>query len=279
MSALREGSWWVPRESVKDKWAWSGRTTIVPSTSLIEWVFATPLAHVPGDAWRTRGGIFDEIFLVFLALGTLVGLVVFAYILYAAFKYRDGRAPDPDDDWDPPVLGELPIGEGGGKKLFLSFGISALIVISLIVYSYGLLLLVENPDFDADVDEDLAGELEIQVTGFQFAWQFEYPNGHQETGTMYVPENYVIWISVTSTDVWHNFGVTDLRVKADAIPGQTERTWFISPHVEDGDEDRYLAECFEHCGVGHSFMVAEVVVLPEEDFQEWYEETNGSQED
>ncbi|MDY6764461.1 MAG: cytochrome c oxidase subunit II, partial [Halobacteria archaeon] len=60
-----------------------------------------------------------------------------------------------------------------------------------------------------------------------------------------------------------------LRVKTDAIPGQTTTTWFVA-----NETGTYQAQCFELCGTGHSFMDAQVVVMEQEEFEEWY--TNSS---
>ncbi|ELY94976.1 cytochrome C oxidase subunit II [Natrialba hulunbeirensis JCM 10989] len=209
---------------------------------------------------QTRVDIFEEIFLVFLGLGTLVGVVVIAYTLYNAYKYRDNG--DSKADEDLPTLGELPTGGQGGKKLFLSFGLSAIIVISLVVWSYGMLLVVEDgPDTP---DEET---LEVEVEGWAFGWDFEYENGIETGGELVIPADTPIWTEVTSRDVWHSFGISDLRVKADAIPGETDETWFVAE--EDGD---YLIECFELCGFGHSGMTADVDVRSEEEFEQWVDE-------
>lgn len=211
--------------------------------------------------WRSQADVFNELFLVFLGLGTLVGIVVVAYTLYNAYVYRDTGADD--DGEDRPMLGELPTGDKGGKgkKLFLSFGISAIIVISLVVYSYMLLLYVEEgPDSDPEA------EIEVDVEGFQFGWEFQYENGITTTDEMVIPAGEVVYIDVTARNVWHTFGVSELRVKSDAIPGQTSTTWFTA------EEGTYVAECFELCGSGHSDMDAEIIALPPDEFEEWYEE-------
>lgn len=212
--------------------------------------------------------MFTEIFLVFLVLGTLVGVVVMAYMMYNAYKYRDG-AHRRDEEFDRPRVGELPTGEGGGKKLFVSFGISAIIVISLIGWTYGTLLYVESGP--PAVEDEAEGEsLEIDVIGQQFSWQFVYPNGHSERDQLIVPADTVVELHVTSDDVWHTFGAPELRVKADAIPGQVDETWFIAE--ETGE---YEAWCYELCGVGHSRMTADVTVVDQEEFDEWYAQTEG----
>lgn len=228
---------------------------------------APVLEHAAPGNWRAQAEVFSEIFFVFLAIGTAVGIVVVAYTLYHLYKYRD--TGEDDGTFDPPQLGELPRGHGGGKskKLFLSFGLSAIIVISLVVYSYGLLLYVEQGPSE---DIDAADNMEIHVDGFQFGWTFEYPNGHEEQNTMRVPqgEDRVIRLHVTSSDVWHAFGVTELRLKADSIPGQTDTTWFIPEET-----GTYEIECFELCGIGHSQMVGEIVVMDEDEFYDWYDDT------
>jgi cytochrome c oxidase subunit 2 len=233
------------------------------------------LEHAVPESWRAQAEVFSEIFFVFLAIGTTVGIVVVTYTLYHLYKYRDSSEEtdgdsEKDDEFDAPQLGELPRGQGGGKskKLFMSFGLSAIIVISLVVYSYGLLLYVEQGPSE---DIDTGGEaMEIEVTGYQFGWQFEYPNGHVEQNTLRVPQgaNTTIRLHVTSRDVWHAFGVQSMHVKADAIPGQTDTTWFIPD-----EQGTHRIECFELCGVGHSQMVGEIIIMDQEEFDEWYAET------
>ncbi|WP_144901845.1 cytochrome c oxidase subunit II [Halobellus captivus] len=204
----------------------------------------------------TRTVVFERIFEVFLALGTLVGVVVVAYMVYNAYKYRDGA--DREDDFDPPVLGELPTGGGGGRKLFTSFALSTVIVVSLISWTYLTLLYVEDPP---------EPEMEVEVEGYQFGWDFTYPNGH-ESDVLRVPRDEVIQLRVTSSDVFHNFGVAELRVKTDAVPGQTTTTWF-----EADETGNYTAQCYELCGSGHSYMTATVVVMEPDEYREWYANT------
>lgn len=230
------------------------------------------LSHQVPEDWRAQAEVFSEIFSVFLLIGTLVGVVVIGYTLYHAYKARDGGQKD-GEAFDAPVVGELPYGQTGpkSKKLFVSFGLSAVIVISLVVYSYFLLLYVEQGPTE-EVDEGQAEQLEIEVVGIQFGWQFHYPNGAETFNELRVPEGEVIRLSVTSDDVWHNFGVPELRVKADAIPGQYQKTWFIA-----NGTGTHTAKCYELCGRGHSDMTADVVVMDNEAFYEWYENETGTE--
>jgi len=214
----------------------------------------------PGSSIRGPDDIFSEIFIVFILLGTLVGIVVIAYTLFNAYRYRDGTGNGAKVEKDPPELGELPKGGGGGKKLALSFTLSAIIVIGLIVWTYTALLTVESGPQPSEDD------IEIQVTGYQFGWDYTYPNG-ESTGELHAPANTTVWLNVTSQDVFHNYGIRELGVKADAIPGLYADTWF---QAEEPGE--FQAVCYELCGSGHSYMTSEVVIHSEEGYQDWYDQ-------
>lgn len=213
----------------------------------------------------TRMNVFESIYWVFVVLGTLVGVVVVGYMAYNAYRYRatGGHAAEGDDE--RPTLGELPTGGGKGRKLFLSFGLSAVVVISLIAWTYGTLLYVESPASAQPAEE----ELEVQVVGRQFTWEFVYPNGHSSFDLV-VPADTRVRLVVTSEDVFHNFGIPALRAKTDAIPGQTTETWFVADRPGE-----YQAHCYELCGAGHSGMNAKVVVMEPSAYEEWYANASG----
>jgi len=227
------------------------------------------IAHVGGV--RSPADIFNSVYTVFLALGTLVGAVVVLYTLYHAYKYRASKAEeDPyEGKVERPEMGEKPASGEGGRKVFVSFAISAIIVLSLIVWTYSLLLTVEDSSGVAQEVQAATDQapLEVDVVGFQFGWQFTYPTG-ATTSELVVPKDRVIRLNVTSRDVWHNFGIPEFRVKADAIPGQTTRTWFVA-----NETGTHEANCYDLCGTGHSYMNATVEVRSQDDFQQWYNET------
>ena len=229
------------------------------ATLVGSFAFPTPAAVKPPSV------IFNEIFQVFVVLGTLVGIVVIGYMLWKAYEYRAGDGKGEGMDVDRPSLGELPTGGDGGRKLFLSFGLSTIIVVSLIIWTYGALLTVESGPPAAETQGE---PVEITVTGFQFAWQFEYENGHTTTGTMRVPADRPVKLHVTSDDVFHNFGIPGMSLKADAIPGQTTETWFVAE-----EPGTHTAQCYELCGSGHSYMTAQVIVMEPSEYEEWYEST------
>jgi len=217
----------------------------------------------------TRVDVFEQIYWVFLVLGTLVGVVVLGYMLYNAWKYRDDGTRD-DTKVDRPELGELPEGGGKGRKLFFSFALSAVIVISLVLWTYAMLLYVEGgatAQNNATVENEsvaASSPLVVEVTGFRFGWNYTYPNGHTNS-TLVVPKDRQVQLRVTSADVFHNFGIPAFKVKTDAIPGETTQTWFEAERT-----GTYQAQCYELCGSGHSYMVSDVVVMEQDRFDEWY---------
>lgn len=235
---------------------------------------ALPLHNGGSGGLIPRGArtvVFEQIYWVFLVLGTVVGVVVVGYMLWNAYKYRDTGGTDSDAPDIRPTPGELPQGSGGGKKLFVSFGLSTIVVVSLIAWSYGTLLYVEQPTHpQVEGPAEDVETLDVRVEGFRFGWSFEYPNGHR-TNELVVPVGREVRLHVTSRDVFHNFGIPDLRVKADAIPGQTTETWFIAE-----EPGTYRANCYELCGTGHYAMYATVVVLPPDEYDRWYANTTAS---
>ncbi len=190
-------------------------------------------------------------------------------MFYNAYAYAASRTRRRETDADRPQLGELPTGGGSGRKLFISFALSTIIVISLIAWTYGALLSVEASPMDQSEDT-----LDIRVEAYQFGWEFTYPNGHTTDGTLRVPEGKAVELTLTSRDVFHNLGIPELRVKADAIPGQTTTTRFTA-----SEQGTYRASCYELCGSGHSYMTAEVVVMEPDDYEQWYENTTANAEE
>ncbi len=213
----------------------------------------------------SRSFIFDRIFLVFLILGTIVGVIVISYMLILAYRYRENSATK-KDDVDRPKLGELPPRTDDGSKLLKSLLLSAVVVIALVVWTYGSLLYVETQPAQID------GALTIEVEAYQFGFLFTYPDGYQSNGVLRAPVDRVTVLKITSRDVLHNFGSQDLRIKADAAPGMISETWFLAEST-----GTYDSACYELCGAGHSYMKANIIILENSEFEQWNKtKNNGS---
>jgi cytochrome c oxidase subunit II len=106
--------------------------------------------------------------------------------------------------------------------------------------------------------------LDINVMGKQWMWKFAYPGGPNGVSVLYVPANRPVRLLLTSRDVIHSFFVPAFRIKMDVVPGRYTQTWF-----EATQPGTYQVLCTEYCGMWHSKMYAEVVVLPPEEFDTW----------
>ncbi len=134
----------------------------------------------------------------------------------------------------------------------------------------------------------------VKVEGLKWQWRYEYPanaNGHIhkiggafqkpkiddkgkviEKGTMgitalYVPvnTNVILEMSAPKNDVIHSFFVPAFRMKEDVVPGRTTKQWFNATEVGE-----YDIECAEYCGTDHSYMYSRLVVLPQKEYDAWF---------
>ncbi len=104
----------------------------------------------------------------------------------------------------------------------------------------------------------------IKVTARQWSWLFSYENGKQSPKLM-VPLGKPVKMLITSADVIHSFYIPAFRIKEDCVPQMETYLWFTAK--EAGTYDIF---CTEYCGLGHSGMVSQVVVMPEKEFDAWY---------
>ncbi|MEH1780839.1 MAG: cytochrome c oxidase subunit II [Nostoc sp.] len=116
-------------------------------------------------------------------------------------------------------------------------------------------------------EESKPAELQVNVTGLQYAWIFTYPETGITTGEMHVPIGRKVQINMTANDVIHAFWVPEFRLKQDAIPGRQSEFSFTPKTAGD-----YVLICAELCGPYHGAMRATVVVEPQEAFDKWVQE-------
>ena len=107
---------------------------------------------------------------------------------------------------------------------------------------------------------------QIKVVGFQWGWRFEYPQGFV-SNTLYLPVDKQVVLKMESSDVLHSFWVPEFRVKHDLVPGRVE-DYRITPTLV-GD---YKVRCAEICGTSHAYMLADVKVVPQAEYDAWVSE-------
>ena len=112
----------------------------------------------------------------------------------------------------------------------------------------------------------------VKVTGRQWKWSFQYPNGKQ-TDKLYAVLDRPMKLEVNSLDILHGFYIPAFRLKADAVPGRTNTIWFQPTILGTFD-----IQCTVICGVNHSDMLSHVEIVREREFKAWYFGPEGAPE-
>jgi cytochrome c oxidase subunit 2 len=215
------------------------------------------------------------------------------FFLYCLIRFRRSRNPVADY-----------AGVKSHRSTYLEVGVA--VVEAVLLFGFAIPLWAARVDAIPPENESLV----VHVTAEQFAWNIHYPGpdgvfgrtdiklldlqsnplGLDRSDTaaqddvvtlnqLYVPVNKPVIVKLRSKDVIHSFGVPELRVKQDAIPGLTIPIWFI-PTITTADmrtqlgkpEFQYEIACAQLCGLGHARMRGFVTVLGQPEFQTWMDE-------
>ncbi len=179
----------------------------------------------------------------------VVGAFVYALILWACFRFRKRG-----DRMPRQVHYNVPI-----EVLYVAL---PFVIIGVLFFytardeSY-IDKLSKNPD------------VKIGVVGFQWSWQFNYPDEKlQVTGrpgqepVLVLPVDKRVQFIETSPDVIHSFWVPDFLFKRDVIPGRANRF-----EIRTEKAGTFEGRCAELCGVYHSRMLFKVKIVPDDEYQ------------
>jgi cytochrome c oxidase subunit 2 len=188
----------------------------------------------------------DSVFLYIFGISIFMLVGITAIMIYFVVKYDRKKYPKalPSPSYNIPLETAWTV-------------IPTIIVLTMFWYGWQGYTTLANVPKDA---------LLVKVTGRQWTWSFEYPNG-KISDKLYVPVGRPIKLDMTSKDVIHSFYVPAFRIKKDVVPGMTTHEWFRAP-----TEGSYDAFCAEYCGVGHSQMITTVEAMSVDKFQEWYQQ-------
>jgi cytochrome c oxidase subunit II len=137
--------------------------------------------------------------------------------------------------------------------------------------------------------------LQVEVTGMQFAWYFRYPGPDAIFGTtrpqlaspgegnpvgidpsdphgkddivtseLVLPSNREVDLRLHAQDVIHGFSIPELRLKQNAVPGET-----IHIHFTPTTPGTYAILCTQLCGLGHYRMNATLRIVTPEEYASW----------
>lgn len=232
---------------------------------LSPWYF-TPIASNWGAIDTTIGITFWVTGLVFVAVNVFMAWAVIRY------RHRHGSraAYQPENkklEWWLLVL--------------TAAGVAAMLAPGLLVWAD-----VINVPRDAQVVEVMAqqwnwsyrlpgqdgrlGTVHARLVGDDnpFGLNRADPNGRDDilvsSPELHLPLGRPVKLLLRSRDVLHNFGVAELRVKMDLVPGQVTYAWFTPTRTGSFD-----LLCEELCGVGHFAMRGRVVVDEPAAYDAW----------
>lgn len=218
--------------------------TIVISIPLALFFFRTDTVGVLAGQ---QGQAVDWLLRLEFSIAAVILVLCMVFLLYSVFVFR--RAPGDLEDARP-IEGSMP--------LEIAWTVVPLIIVlGLGFYGAGVLSDITKPP-------NPETELVVDVTGFQWAWQFEYPELGITSSELVLPVNQPVLFRLHATDVIHSFWVPEFRIKMDTIPGIENRL-----RVKPTEVGKYKVRCAELCGTGHAYMLADVEVLEETAFQEW----------
>jgi cytochrome c oxidase subunit II len=109
-----------------------------------------------------------------------------------------------------------------------------------------------------------AKPLQIEATGQQWLWRYDYPNGAFSYYKLVVPVDTAIELKLLSTDVVHTWNVPDLAGKADAVPGKVHRVVFSAD-----EEGSFGGESATLSGQAYAAMRTEVEVVSPEAYEQF----------
>jgi cytochrome c oxidase subunit 2 len=114
-------------------------------------------------------------------------------------------------------------------------------------------------------------DLVVEVTGFQWQWQFHYPElgitiagDPEDPPTLYLPVGRTIRFKLLAEDVIHSFWVPEFLEKRDMVPGVTNE---IVLTVDQTGE--WTGRCAEYCGLNHWQMWFTVRAVNADQFDTW----------
>ncbi len=212
--------------------------------------------NAPQDTFKPEGENARKIqnlqWPVFLVAG-IVGVIVFAAIIYVVIRFRDHGQEMPRQTHGNPTL---------------EIGLTILPAVILIAVGIPTVSTVFSLAKTSDT------QCVVNITGQQWWWEYEYPVqncGGVEiaeplvtSGELVLPTKVHVLLRITSNDVIHSFWIPKLNGKRDAVPGR------IHPLRMEADHPGIFAgQCTEFCGLSHARMRMDAVGLSSADFSTW----------
>ena len=143
-------------------------------------------------------------------------------------------------------------------------------------------------------DNFSGSEMTIKITGYQWYWNYAYPDEGELNFDSYmipedeitpdqlrlmsvdqplvIPANTKIRLLFTSADVIHSWAVQEFGVRMDAVPGLLNE-FPLEPISSPGT---YFGFCSELCGDKHAYMPIEIKVIDPNEYEIWLDQAKKS---
>ena len=217
-----------------------GSAILIPLALLVPWF--------PTDASRQAHNV-HTLYNVLLIATVPIFVIVETIVVFSVWKFRMRPGEELKDG--PPI-------HGNTRLEVVWTALPALLIIGMCAYAYTVLRSNED---------SRKGEMTVNVTVRQFAFEYSYPNQAGKTvvsSALYLPKGRPVVFKLRSLDVIHSFFVPEFSEKLDAVPGIT-----TTLRVTPTRLGTYPVECTELCGAGHSLMRSTAYVVSPARFQSW----------
>lgn len=213
---------------------------IVLSTLLVYWILDTVLRFPMAGSLQAAS--IDLMIQGHLWLIAFLFSLVVVFMVYALFLFRRREGDEGEGEYFH-----------GNTTLEIAWTVLPMILV--IGFAYWATV-----DLNA-LTQRQENEVIVNAEGYQWGWNFSLPNNDQIAQELVLPVGQPIRMDLTSKDVLHNFWIPEFRVKQDLVPGRTTYLRF-TPTVEG----EYRLICAELCGLNHTGMIANVRVVPQDEF-------------
>lgn len=203
-----------------------------------------------------------------------------AFFAFVLFRFRKGAHPKADY-------------AGAKGKISKGLEIAVVVVEAVLLVFYAIPAWAKRVKAFPTENEATV----VRVVAEQFAWNIHYPGPDGKFGRtdialisadnplgldrkdpnakddittinqLNLPVDKAVLVHLSSKDVIHSFGLYEMRVKQDAIPGMNIPVWFIPNRVGE-----YEIACSQLCGLGHFRMRGFITIQSAADYKKWYDD-------
>ncbi|GGN49091.1 cytochrome c oxidase subunit II [Oceanobacillus indicireducens] len=187
------------------------------------------------------------LYITFIMIGVFVVVMVIYTIVLIRYREKKGQE------------NEIPVQVEGNTKLEIVWTVIPIILV--------IIILVPTIYFTFDLADtsEASSSINIDVTGNQYWWHFEYQDEEVATSQdLYIPTGEKVYLNMISSDVIHSFWVPSISGKMDVNP-ENVNTMFIEAY----EEGVYWGKCAELCGPSHSLMDFKVIAVSPEEYEQW----------